>query len=107
MGGIRRRWEEIRGRECRRKEEVPGDQYKGQRSISNLIVKCHNSPTPPCQRRRVGGRDRRRYEDVRGIMRWCWRREEVQESQGPRVPRSRGPRVPRTKISQTRIQIRA
>ena len=26
-------------------------------------------------------------------MRRCWRREEVQESQGPRVPRSRGPRV--------------
>ena len=24
MGGIRRRWEEVRGRECRRKEEVPG-----------------------------------------------------------------------------------
>ena len=22
----------------------------------------------------------------------CWRREEVQESQGPRVPRSRGPK---------------
>ena len=27
-------------------------------------------------------------------MRRCWRREEVQESQGPRVPRSRGPKVP-------------
>ena len=27
-------------------------------------------------------------------MRRCWRREEVLESQGPRVPRSRGPRVP-------------
>ena len=27
-------------------------------------------------------------------MRWCWRKEEVQESQGPRVPRSRGPMVP-------------
>ena len=27
--------------------------------------------------------------------RWrFWRREEVQESQGPRVPRSRGPKVP-------------
>ena len=25
-------------------------------------------------------------------MRRCWRREEVQESQGPRVPRSRGPK---------------
>ena len=23
----------------------------------------------------------------------CWRREEVQESQGPRVPRARGPKV--------------
>ena len=29
-------------------------------------------------------------------MRRCWRREEVQESQGPRVPRSRGPKVPRS-----------
>ena len=28
-----------------------------------------------------------------GSMRRCWRREEVQESQGPRVPRSRGPKV--------------
>ena len=27
-------------------------------------------------------------------MRRCWRREEVQESQGPRVPKSRGPKVP-------------
>ena len=27
-------------------------------------------------------------------MRRCWRREEVQESQGPRVPSSRGPKVP-------------
>ena len=35
----------------------------------------------------------RRYEDVRGIMRRCWRREEVQESQGPRVQRSTGPKV--------------
>ena len=26
-------------------------------------------------------------------MRRCWQREEVQESQGPRVPRSRGPKV--------------
>ena len=26
MGGIRNRWEEVRGRECRRKEEVPGSQ---------------------------------------------------------------------------------
>ena len=26
-------------------------------------------------------------------MRRCWRREEVQESQGPRVLRSRGPKV--------------
>ena len=26
MGGLRRRWEEVRGRECRRKEEVPGFQ---------------------------------------------------------------------------------
>ena len=26
-------------------------------------------------------------------MRRCWRREEVQESQGSRVPRSRGPKV--------------
>ena len=57
-------WEEVRGRECRRKEEVPEDQYKGQRYISNLILKCHNSPPPPhnqtilYQRRRVGGRDR-------------------------------------------------
>ena len=34
----------------------------------------------------------RMYEDVRGIMRRCWRREEFQESQGPRIPRSRGPR---------------
>ena len=24
MGGIRRKWEEVRGRECRRKEEVLG-----------------------------------------------------------------------------------
>ena len=24
LGGIRRRWEEVRGRECRRKEEVQG-----------------------------------------------------------------------------------
>ena len=30
-------------------------------------------------------------------MRRCWRREEVQESQGPRVPRSRGPKVPGSK----------
>ena len=30
-------------------------------------------------------------------MRKCWRREEVQESQGPRVPRSRGPKVPGSK----------
>ena len=29
-------------------------------------------------------------------MRRCWRREEVQESQGPRVQRSRGPKVPGT-----------
>ena len=29
-------------------------------------------------------------------MRRCWRREEVQESQGQRVPRSRGPKVPRS-----------
>ena len=75
LGGIRRRWEEVRGRECRRKEEVQEDQYKGQRYISNLILKCHNSPLPPhnqtilYQRRRVGGRDRMRYEDVRGSMR--------------------------------------
>ena len=27
-------------------------------------------------------------------MRRCWRREEVQESQGPMVQRSRGPKVP-------------
>ena len=27
-------------------------------------------------------------------MRRCWQREEVQESQGPRVPRFRGPKVP-------------
>ena len=76
---------------------MSGDQYKGQRSISHLIVRCHNSPPPltkPYQRWRVGGRDRRRYEDVRGSMRRCWRREEVQESQGPRVLRSRDPKVP-------------
>ena len=30
-------------------------------------------------------------------MRRCWNREEVQESQGPRVPRSRGPKVPGSK----------
>ena len=24
LGGIRRRWEEVRGRVCRRKEEIPG-----------------------------------------------------------------------------------
>ena len=42
LGGIRRRWEEVRGRECRRKEEVPRDQYKGQKANSNLIVICHN-----------------------------------------------------------------
>ena len=30
-------------------------------------------------------------------MRRCWRREEVQESKGPRVPRSRGPKVPGSK----------
>ena len=27
-------------------------------------------------------------------MRRCWRREEIQESQGPRGQRSRGPKVP-------------
>ena len=46
--------------------------------------------TKPNQRRRVGGRDSRREEDVRGSMMRCWRREKGQESQGPRVPRSRG-----------------
>ena len=30
-------------------------------------------------------------------MRRCWRREELQESQGPRVPKSRGPKVPGSK----------
>jgi len=30
--------------------------------------------------------------DVRGSMRSCWRREEVQESQGPGIPRSQGPK---------------
>ena len=55
--------------------------------------------TKPYQRRRVGGRDRRRQEDVGGFMR---RREEVQESKGPRVPRYRGPKVPRTKIPDLR-----
>ena len=38
LGGIRRRLEE-ENLEGRRKEEFPGDQYKGQRSISNLIVR--------------------------------------------------------------------
>ena len=56
MGGIRRRWEEIKERECRRKEEVTGYQYKGQRSISKINVKSHNSQ--PYQRRKVGGTDR-------------------------------------------------
>ena len=40
----------------------------------------------------MGGRDGRRQEDVRGNMRRWWRREEVQESQGPGVPWSHGPR---------------
>ena len=30
---------------------------------------------------------------MRGSMRRYWRREEVQESQGPMVPSSRGPKV--------------
>ena len=35
MGGIRRRWEEVRGRECRRKEEVP------------VLISFSNVTTPP------------------------------------------------------------
>ena len=62
-------------------------------SISNVTTQ-QPPHTKPYQRRRVGGRDRRRYEDVRGSMRRCWQREEVKESQDPTVPRSRGPKVP-------------
>ena len=39
MGGIRRRWEEVRGRECRRKEEVPIPI-----SLSNVTTPL---PSPP------------------------------------------------------------
>ena len=38
-------------------------------------------------------------------MRKWWRREEVQESQGPRVPMSRDPKVPGSQWSQSHIQI--
>ena len=31
-------------------------------------------------------------------MRRCWQREEVKESQDPRVPRSRGPKVPGSQV---------
>ena len=56
MGGIRRRWEEVRGRECRRKEEVPV-----LISFSNVTTPPSLPPiTKPYRRRRVGGRDRRR-----------------------------------------------
>ena len=36
---------------------------------------------------------RRRLEDLRGSMRRCWQREEVQESKGPKVQRFQGPGV--------------
>ena len=62
--------------------------------------------TKPYQRRRVGGRNRRREEEVRGCkrkykevfeegrsLRVPWSNgPKVQESQGPGVPRSKGPR---------------
>ena len=46
-----------------------------------LSTMCQCAPhTKPYQRRRVGGRDRRRYEEV------------LEEGRGPRVPRSQGPK---------------
>ena len=77
MGGIKRRWEEVRGREFRRKEEVPGfhspspqlfkinKKVKGPSPISFSNVTTPPFPTfspitNPYQRRRVGGRDRKR-----------------------------------------------
>ena len=51
-GGMRLEGENVEGR--RRSQ----DQYKGQRSISNLIVKCHNSPPPPSIPKEVSRRQR-------------------------------------------------
>ena len=119
LRGVWSSWEEQEGGQ-RRLEEANVEGRRRSQGInikvkgpSPILLSNVTTPPPitkPYQRRRVGGRDWRSFEDVRGRMRRCWRREEVQESQGPRVPRSRGPKVPetqRTKISQTQTQIRA
>ena len=50
MGGIRRRWEEVRGRECRRNEEVPIPI-----SFSNVTTPPpHNQTIPKKESRRKG-----------------------------------------------------
>ena len=99
MGGIRRRWKEVGGRECRRKEEVPGfhspihpitfqHQYKGQRSISNLNLQCLNSKRTskyphPFPNHII-------LDQTIPKIRW-WRREEIQEFQCPNLQGSYGP----------------
>ena len=94
MGGIRR-WEEVRGRECRRKEEVQGFhpstpqlfhkfniKVKGPFpiSFSNVTTPPPTTITKPYQRRVGGGKGK--YEEV------------LEEVRGPRVQRSKGSKVP-------------
>ena len=42
LGGIRRRWEEVRGRECRKKEEVAGFQG-GDHTVPSLHTKPYQT----------------------------------------------------------------
>ena len=64
------------------------DQYKGQRSISNLILQCHNSSPPHNLTISKEESRRKRQEEARGCM---GNYEEVlEEGRGPRVPRSKG-----------------
>ena len=70
------------------------DQYKGQRSISSLILQCYNSnPPPPNQTK-----GRQQEEDREEELNECKRKYEevLEERRGPRVPRNKGSKVQRS-----------
>ena len=92
MRGVRkrgiRRWEEVRGGECRWKEEVSGF-HPPTPQLFKIIVRVKGPSTISSSIPKEESR-RKRQEEARGCM---GKYEEVlEEGRGPRVPRSQGPK---------------